>query len=227
MRRRLCHSTKYLILFHCGLCTRCCFTNHFRRLYIYIYINFKFQISYNTPINAQRVNADDILQYNEYNSFNKSLPNYISNSTLINISFTFIGQGVTTEGPTTTQHDGTPERQLTTPNDSTTTIQNTDIICTTPICISIVALLSLIVLFIIVALIVLLVLCCAGRVTCILPHAFYDKNTSKPTIQNSNDEHEIRQSYKMDSENEYQINKGDGRTTNFHLRTNNQFINES
>ena len=33
-----CHSTKCLILYHFVLCTWCCFTNHFRRLYIYIYI---------------------------------------------------------------------------------------------------------------------------------------------------------------------------------------------
>ena len=29
---------KLLILYHFVLCTWCCFTNHFRRLYIYIYI---------------------------------------------------------------------------------------------------------------------------------------------------------------------------------------------
>ena len=38
MGRKFCHSTKCLILYHFVLCTWCCFTNHFRRLYIYIYI---------------------------------------------------------------------------------------------------------------------------------------------------------------------------------------------
>jgi hypothetical protein len=69
--------------------------------------------------------------------------------------------------------------ELTTSNDTTTTIQHTDIIRTTPICISIAVLLSLIALFIIVCLIVLLVLCCTGRLTCIFPHAFHEKNTSE------------------------------------------------
>ena len=40
MGRKFCHSTKCLILFHFVLCTWCCFTNHFRRLYIYIWIRF-------------------------------------------------------------------------------------------------------------------------------------------------------------------------------------------
>jgi hypothetical protein len=35
--RTFCHSTKCLILYHFVLCTWCCFTNHFRRLYIYIF----------------------------------------------------------------------------------------------------------------------------------------------------------------------------------------------
>ena len=173
------------------------------------------------------VNRDDILQYNEYYSFNKSLLKYISRSTLIKISFTFIGRGVTTEEPTTTQHDVTTERLLTTITDSTTAIQNTDIICTTSICISIAALLSLIAFFIIVSLIVLLALCCTGRVTCILPHTFHEKNTSKTSIQNSNDKHEIRQSYQTGSENEYRTYKGDGRITSYQVRTDTQFINES
>jgi hypothetical protein len=34
MKRQFCHSTKCLILYHFVLCTWCCFTNHFRRLYI-------------------------------------------------------------------------------------------------------------------------------------------------------------------------------------------------
>ena len=38
MGRKFCHSTKCLILYHFVLCTWCCFTNHFRRLYVYIYI---------------------------------------------------------------------------------------------------------------------------------------------------------------------------------------------
>ena len=79
----------------------------------------------------------------------------------------------------------------------------------------------------IVSLIVLLVLCCTGRVTCILPHAFNKKNISKTSMQNSNDKHENRQSYKTGSENEYRIYKGDGRTTSYQLRSDNQVINES
>ena len=147
---------------------------------------------------------------------------------MIKISFTFIGRAdTTTEDPTTTQHDVTPEMLLTTTNDYTTTIQNTDIICTTPICIVIVALLFVIALFIIVCLIVLLVLCCTGRLTCILPHAFHEKNTSKTSIQNSNNKHENRQTYKTGSENEFRIYKGDGRSTSYQLRSENQFINES
>ena len=39
MGRTFCHSTKCLILYHFVLCTWCCFTNHFRRLYTYIYIS--------------------------------------------------------------------------------------------------------------------------------------------------------------------------------------------
>jgi hypothetical protein len=46
-------------------------------------------------------------------------------------------------------------------------------------------------------------------------------------MQISNDQHENRQSYKMSFENEYRINKGDGRTTSYQLRSDNQFINES
>ena len=46
-------------------------------------------------------------------------------------------------------------------------------------------------------------------------------------MQISNDKHENRQSYKMSFENEYLINKGDGRTTSYQLRSDNQFINES
>jgi hypothetical protein len=38
VERKCCHSTKCLILYHSVLCTWCCFTNHFRRLYTYIYI---------------------------------------------------------------------------------------------------------------------------------------------------------------------------------------------
>jgi hypothetical protein len=106
-------------------------------------------------------------------------------------------------------------------NDSTTTIQNTEIICTTPICISITALLSLIALYIIVSLIVLLVLCCTGRVTCILPHAFHEKNSSEISIQNSNNKHGNIQTSKTGCENEYRIYKG------YQLRSDNQFINES
>ena len=60
-----------------------------------------------------------------------------------------------------------------------------------------------------------------------MSHAFYEKNTSKTSIQNSNDQHENRQSYKTGSENEYQIYKGDGRTTSYQLKTDNQFRNES
>jgi hypothetical protein len=60
-----------------------------------------------------------------------------------------------------------------------------------------------------------------------LPHAFNKKNTSKTSIQNSNDKHENIQSYSPGSENEYQIHKGDGETTSYQLRTDNQFINES
>ena len=44
MGRKFCHSTKCLILYHFVLCTWCCFTNHFRRLYIYIYIIYNIQI---------------------------------------------------------------------------------------------------------------------------------------------------------------------------------------
>ena len=79
-------------------------------------------------------------------------------------------------------------------------------------------------LFIIVSLIVLLVLCCTGRVTCILPHAFLEKNTSKTSIQHSNDKHENR---KSSSENGYRIYKCDGRTTSYQLKTDNQFRNAS
>ena len=60
-----------------------------------------------------------------------------------------------------------------------------------------------------------------------MPHAFNKKKTSKTSIQNSNDKHENIQSYKTGSENEYQIYKGDGETTSYQLRTDNQFINES
>jgi hypothetical protein len=35
-RKNICHSTKCLIIYHFVLCTWCCFTNYFRRLYIYI-----------------------------------------------------------------------------------------------------------------------------------------------------------------------------------------------
>ena len=41
MGRKFSHSTKCLILYHFVLCTWCCFTNHFRHLYIYIYIHTK------------------------------------------------------------------------------------------------------------------------------------------------------------------------------------------
>ena len=40
MGRKFCHSTKCLILYHFVLCTWCCFTNHFRRLYIYDLLKF-------------------------------------------------------------------------------------------------------------------------------------------------------------------------------------------
>ena len=70
-------------------------------------------------------------------------------------------------------------------------------------------------------------LCCTGRLTCILPHAFHKKNTSETSIQNSNDKHENRQSYKTGSENEHRIYKGDGRTNSYQLKTDNQFRNES
>ena len=123
---------------------------------------------------------------------------------MITISFTFIGRAdTTTEDPTTTQHDVTSERLITTPNDYTTTTPNTDIICTTPICILFLALLIIIALFIIVCLIVLLVLCCTGRLNC------NEKNTSKTSIQNSNNKDENRQTYKAGFENEHRINKGD------------------
>ena len=46
-------------------------------------------------------------------------------------------------------------------------------------------------------------------------------------MQNSNDKHENRQTYKTGSENEHRINKGDGRITSYHPRSDNQFINES
>jgi hypothetical protein len=59
-----------------------------------------------------------------------------------------------------------------------------------------------------------------------LPHAFHEKNTSETSIQNSNNKHENKQTYKPDSENGYRIYKGDGRTTSYQLRTANQFINE-
>ena len=36
VRWKFCHSTKCLILYHFALCTWCCITNHFRRIYIYI-----------------------------------------------------------------------------------------------------------------------------------------------------------------------------------------------
>jgi len=40
VRRKFCHSTRCLILYHFVLCTWCCFTNHFRHLYIQcIYAN--------------------------------------------------------------------------------------------------------------------------------------------------------------------------------------------
>ena len=165
------------------------------------------------------INTDDILKYNEYYCFNKSLLKYISSSALLKISFTCIGRSVaTTEDPTTTQHDVTTERLITTINDYTASIQNNDIIYTL-VCIAIVALLIIIASFIIVYLIVLLVLRCTGRVTCILLHAFHKKNTSKTTNQNSNDKHENRQSSKASSGNEHQIYKGD--------RSDNQFINKS
>ena len=48
MGRKFCHSTKCLILYHFVLCTWCCFTNHFRRLYIYIYM-FEFRPSSRQP----------------------------------------------------------------------------------------------------------------------------------------------------------------------------------
>jgi hypothetical protein len=83
------------------------------------------------------------------------------------------------------------------------------------------ALLSLIALFIIVSLIELLVLCCTARVTCILPHALHEKNTSETSIKNSNNKHEIIQTSKMGSENEYRIYKGDGTTTSYQLRSDN------
>ena len=146
---------------------------------------------------------------------------------LIKISFTFIGRGVTPEGTTTIQHDVTVERIITTTNDSTTTMQNTDTICSTPICISIAALLLLILLFIIAYLITLLRFYCTGRLTCNLPHAFLRKKTSKSSMLNSNDKHENRQSYKTDSENEYRINKGDGRSTSYQLKPDNKFRNKS
>lgn len=92
---------------------------------------------------------------------------------------------------------------------------------------SIAALLSLIALFIIVCLIVLLVLCCTGRLTCIFPHAFHEKNTSETSIKNSNNKHENIQACKIGSENEYRKYKGDGRTTSYQLRSDNQFIYES
>ena len=38
VRRKCCHSTKSLILYHFALCTWCYCTTHFRRLYIYIWI---------------------------------------------------------------------------------------------------------------------------------------------------------------------------------------------
>ena len=136
-------------------------------------------------------------------------------------------RGVTTEGPTTIQHDVTVERIITTTNDSTTTMQNTDTICSTTICISIAALLLLILLFIIASLIALLCLCCTGRLTCILPHAFLRKNTSKSSTLNSKDKHENRQSYKTDSENEYRIYKGDERTTSYQLKPDNKLRNKS
>ena len=34
VRRKFCYSTKCLILYHFVMCTWCCFTNHFRRLYM-------------------------------------------------------------------------------------------------------------------------------------------------------------------------------------------------
>ena len=40
--RTFCHSTKCLILYHFVLCTWCCFINHFRRLYIYINIQYTY-----------------------------------------------------------------------------------------------------------------------------------------------------------------------------------------
>jgi len=60
-----------------------------------------------------------------------------------------------------------------------------------------------------------------------LPHAFHKKNTSETSIKNSNNKHENIETYKTGSENEYRIYKGDGRTTSYQLRIDNQFINES
>ena len=60
-----------------------------------------------------------------------------------------------------------------------------------------------------------------------MPHAFHEKNTSETSIKNSNNKHENIQTFKTGSENEYQIYKGDGRTTSYQLRFDNQFINES
>jgi hypothetical protein len=60
-----------------------------------------------------------------------------------------------------------------------------------------------------------------------LPHALHEKNTSETSIKNSNNKHEIIQTSKTGSENEYRIYKGDGTTTSYQLRSDNQFINES
>ena len=52
--RKFCHSTKCLILYHFVLCTWCCFTNHFRRLYIYIYIYTSRRLCNGTDKDATR-----------------------------------------------------------------------------------------------------------------------------------------------------------------------------
>jgi hypothetical protein len=70
-------------------------------------------------------------------------------------------------------------------------------------------------------------LCCTGRLACIFPNVFHEKNTSETSIKNSNNKHENIQTYKTRSENEYRKYKGDGRTTSYQLRSGNQFIYES
>ena len=60
-----------------------------------------------------------------------------------------------------------------------------------------------------------------------MPHAFHEKNTSKTSIQNSNDQHENGHSHKTVSGNEYGIYEGKDRTTSYQLKTDNLFRNES